>query len=102
MSERPSAMSEAESEAGSEAEAESEAGSEAGSEMTAEPDAERVRLRAAELLPEVRAAGCADPRAQAAAVLADSDERTDGVDDVAAPAHFPEHRRSEDTVDPVE
>jgi len=100
MSERPSARSEAEAE--SESEAGPGAGSEAGSELTAEPDAERVRLRAAELLPEERAAGSADPLAQAAAVLADSNERTDGVDDVAAPAHFPEHRRSEDTVDPVE
>jgi len=44
-----------------------------------EPDAERVRSRA-ELLPEERAAGSDDPLAQAEAVLADSDERTEVPD----------------------
>ena len=41
-------------------------------------DEERVRSRA-ELLPEERAAGSEDPEAQAEAVLADSDERTEGT-----------------------
>jgi hypothetical protein len=36
---------------------------------------DRIDQRAAELLPEERAAGSADPRAQAAAILAESDER---------------------------
>ena len=36
---------------------------------------DRIEQRAAELLPEERAAGSADPRAQAEAILADSDER---------------------------
>jgi F0F1-type ATP synthase membrane subunit b/b' len=39
-------------------------------------DAERIRDRA-ELLPEEVAAGSADPEAQAEAILADSDRRTD-------------------------
>lgn len=39
-------------------------------------DDERVAKRA-ELLPEEQAVGSDDPQAQAAAVLADSDERTD-------------------------
>ncbi|GAA3613611.1 hypothetical protein GCM10022236_14410 [Microlunatus ginsengisoli] len=39
-----------------------------------DPDDERVEDRA-ELLPEERAAGSADPEAQAAAILAESDER---------------------------
>ena len=42
-----------------------------------EPDAERVHERAVDLLPEEVAAGSDDPQAQAAAILADSDERTD-------------------------
>jgi hypothetical protein len=61
------------------------------------PDDDRARDRADDLLPEERRAGSDDPQAQAAAVLADSDERAaqrDG-DDVA-----PEHRSSEDTVEP--
>ncbi|MEU4239924.1 hypothetical protein [Actinoplanes sp. NPDC026619] len=36
---------------------------------------DRVSQRAADLLPEERAAGSADPQAQAQAILADSDER---------------------------
>ncbi|GAA0530921.1 hypothetical protein GCM10010172_09520 [Paractinoplanes ferrugineus] len=36
---------------------------------------DRISERAAELLPEERAAGSDDPRAQAAAILADSDDR---------------------------
>jgi hypothetical protein len=38
-------------------------------------DADRTAERAADLLPEEQAAGSDDPLAQAAAVLADSDER---------------------------
>ena len=38
-------------------------------------DAERTAERADELTPEERAAGSDDPEAQAAAVLADSDDR---------------------------
>jgi hypothetical protein len=41
-----------------------------------DPDAERVHRRA-ELLPEEQAAGSEDPQAQAAAILEESDERTD-------------------------
>jgi hypothetical protein len=40
-------------------------------------DEERVGQRASELLPEERAAGSDDPLAQAEAILAESDERTD-------------------------
>ena len=40
-------------------------------------DEERVRSRAADLTPEERSAGSEDPQAQAEAVLADSDERTE-------------------------
>jgi transglutaminase-like putative cysteine protease len=36
---------------------------------------DRISERAADLLPEERAAGSDDPRAQAAAILADSDDR---------------------------
>ena len=36
---------------------------------------DRIDQRAADLLPEERAAGSADPTAQARAILADSDER---------------------------
>ena len=36
---------------------------------------DRIGQRAADLLPEERAAGSADPRAQAEAILAESDER---------------------------
>jgi hypothetical protein len=56
------------------------------------PD-ERVHERADELLPEERAAGSADPEAQAKEILAESDERTD--DPIAV-----EHRTSADTVEP--
>jgi hypothetical protein len=41
-----------------------------------EADAERVHERA-DLLPEETVAGSADPEAQAAAILAESDRRTD-------------------------
>ena len=41
-----------------------------------ERDEERVEQRASELLPEERSAGSDDPREQAEAILAESDERT--------------------------
>lgn len=63
----------------------------------AEPDAGRVRSRA-ELLPEERAAGSDDPLAQAEAVLADSDERTEVPD--AAPDTVLERRTSAESADP--
>jgi len=44
--------------------------------MSEHPDEDRIDRRA-ELLPEEQEAGSADPEAQAEAVLADSDERTD-------------------------
>jgi hypothetical protein len=59
---------------------------------------ERIAQRAAHLLPEERAAGSADPTAQAEAVLAESDERT--ADQRAAPGSFLEHRSSPQTVTP--
>ena len=40
---------------------------------------DRTEQRAAELLPEELAAGSADPEAQAAAILAESDEREYGL-----------------------
>lgn len=55
---------------------------------------DRVERRAADLLPEERAAGSADPEGQAEAVLADSDERA------AAQGPFVEHRTSGQTVTP--
>ena len=62
-----------------------------------EPDERRVRERARDLLPEERAAGSADPQAQAAAVLADSDEREHVPD--AAPDTVLERRTSADAAD---
>jgi hypothetical protein len=55
-----------------------------------EPIDERVESRAADLLPEERAAGSDDPRAQAAEILRDSDTREHDLD--AAPDSFVEHR----------
>ena len=55
---------------------------------------ERVEERAAELLPEERAAGSTDPEAQAEAILAESDEREAGL----APVR--EHRTSGQTATP--
>jgi hypothetical protein len=56
---------------------------------------DRVNRRAADLLPEERAAGSDDPQAQAAAILRDSDERTafrETTPDLRA-----EHRTSAET-----
>jgi hypothetical protein len=61
---------------------------------------DRIEQRAAELLPEERSAGSADPQAQAEAVLAESDEREADVD--AAPDSFLEHRTSEQAAPPAD
>lgn len=62
------------------------------------PDDERVVSRS-ELLPEEKAAGSDDPEAQAAAILADSDERS--LDRDAAPGTHLEHRTSDEVTDEV-
>ncbi|MFI7541461.1 hypothetical protein [Actinoplanes sp. NPDC049599] len=60
---------------------------------------DRTDQRAAELLPEERSAGgSSDPQAQAAAILAESDERQADLE--AAPSTLLEHRTSEQTVTP--
>ena len=60
---------------------------------------DRTDQRAADLLPEERSAGgSGDPGAQAAAILAESDERA--ADPAAAPSSFLEHRTSEQTITP--
>jgi hypothetical protein len=53
---------------------------------------DRTDRRAADLLPEERAAGSDDPQAQAAAILADSDDREERPEGL-------EHRRSDQTAD---
>ena len=63
------------------------------------PDDERVASRS-ELLPEEKTSGSDDPTAQAEQILEESDERT--FDRDAAPSTHLEHRRSEDTVEPVD
>ena len=62
------------------------------------PDPERVQKRADNLTPEEHEVGSDDPIAQAQAILADSDARTD--DHVSPPGKPVEHRHSEDTVEP--
>jgi hypothetical protein len=57
---------------------------------------QRIERRAADLLPEEQVAGSADPEAQAAAILADSDAREADLGLAV------EHRSSEDTVNPVD
>lgn len=59
---------------------------------------DRIDQRAANLLPEERSAGSADPGAQAEAILAESEERE--ADPQAAPDSFLEHRTSAQTVAP--
>ena len=56
---------------------------------------DRIRQRAAELLPEEQAAGSADPQEQAEAILADSDQREDSPEPV-------ERRRADETIAPGE
>ena len=58
---------------------------------------DRIGQRAAELLPEERVAGSEDPRAQAEAILAESDEREHNPG--AAPDTFLERRRSDQTAE---
>ena len=66
--------------------------------MTDETTEPRITSRAADLLPEERAAGSADAQAQAAAILRDSDLREAGVE--STPDLRAEHRTSEETVPP--
>jgi hypothetical protein len=57
-------------------------------EAQQEAERERVEMRAEDLLPEEESAGSEDPRAQAEAILADSDERTEdpeGTGDAETP-----------------
>ena len=61
---------------------------------------ERVEQRAADLLPEERSAGSSDPRAQAEAILAESDEREADLD--AAPDSFVEHRTAAQAAPPAD
>ena len=68
--------------------------------MTEKPDPKRVETRADELLAEEIEVGSDDPQAQAEAILADSDDRTDYRPTPAGPGV--EHRQSEDTVEPVD
>ncbi|MBM2618696.1 hypothetical protein JIG36_24360 [Actinoplanes sp. LDG1-06] len=56
---------------------------------------DRIGQRAADLLPEEQVTGSEDPRAQAEAILSESDEREDNPD--AAPDSFLERRRSGET-----
>ena len=61
-------------------------------------DKERIQNRSGKLLPEEMEAGSDDPKAQAEAILEESDERSE---DRIAPSSKPvEQRRSEDTVEP--
>lgn len=59
---------------------------------------DRIDQRAADLLPEEQVTGSADPQAQAAAILADSDAREADLE--AAPDSFLEHRTSAQTLTP--
>ena len=61
---------------------------------------ERAARRADELLPEEMEGGSADPDAQAAVILQESDERS--MDRDASPSTHLEHRTSEDTTEPVD
>jgi len=59
--------------------------------MTDHPE-DRAERRAADLVPEERVVGSADPDAQAEAILAESDEREADLE--AAPDAVLEHRTS--------
>ena len=66
---------------------------------------DRIERRAAGLLPEEHAAGSADPRAQAEAILADSDrreERPESVEDRRDDRPEPVENRREERPEPVE
>jgi hypothetical protein len=64
--------------------------------MSATPAPDPLIQRRAELLPEERAAGSDDPQAQAAAILAESRERTEVPN--AAPSTHLERRTSAESV----
>jgi hypothetical protein len=66
--------------------------------MTTSDD--RVTRRAEELLPEERKAGSDDPEAQAAAIIAESDERV--LDRDAAPGTRLEERGSDEATPPAD
>lgn len=72
----------------------------------ADPDADaraqdrRASRRAAELLPEERTVGSADPAAQAKVILEESDARSEDRD--AAPDTFVEHRTSDEATAPTD
>jgi hypothetical protein len=63
-------------------------------------DGDRAKRRAARLLPEEAVAGSEDPLLQAEVILEESDEREESRD--GSPGAPVEHRRSEDTVPPVD
>jgi hypothetical protein len=56
-------------------------------QVAGEPDPERVRQRAHGLNPEEVAVGSDDPEAQAEAILADSDARTDFPEETKRASH---------------
>jgi hypothetical protein len=66
-------------------------------DIAAADDLERIKARAEALLPEEEEAGSADPVAQAAAILEESDDREFDREGTEV-----ERRTSEDTVDPPE
>ncbi len=68
--------------------------------MSSSSQFDRVEQRAAELLPEERSAGSADPQAQAEAILQESDEREADLE--AAPDSFLEHRTSDQAAPPAD
>jgi hypothetical protein len=68
--------------------------------MADEPDVpDRNVARRARLLPEEEAAGSDDPRAQAEAILAESEQRI--ASRHAAPGSFVERRRSDEATPPA-
>ena len=69
--------------------------------MTSETsDQDRIESRAERLLPEEESAGSDDPKAQAGAILTESDVRV--ADPTAAPDTFLERRTSDQTVPQTE
>lgn len=65
-----------------------------------DPVAERSSRRSEHLLPEEKAAGSDVPEEQAAAILEDSERRSEDRD--AAPGSFVEHRTSDEATPPTE
>lgn len=68
--------------------------------MSGMTDGDRARARAARLLPEEAVVGSEDPLRQAEVILEESDEREERRD--GSPEADVEHRRSEETVPPVD